>query len=64
MIDIEVVRNILEQLKAFGQERVSLSDLAVYSHYNYQQVKQDLAVLNRYFNVSKSGRSIYISLKG
>jgi len=64
MIDIEVVRNILEQLKAFGQERVSLSDIAMYSHYNYQEAKQSISILSRYFNVSKSGRAVYISLKG
>lgn len=63
MIDVEVIRNILEQLKAMGQERVSLSDLATYTHVNYQQVKRDMAILNNYFNVSKSGRTVYISLK-
>jgi len=63
MIDVEVVRNILEQLKAFGQERVSLSDLAVYSHCNYQQIKQSITVLGKYFNVQRVGRVMYVSLK-
>lgn len=63
MIDVEVIRNILEQLKAMGCRKISLSDLAVYAHVNYQQVKRDMAILNNYFNVSKSGRTVYVSLK-
>jgi len=63
MIDVEVIRNILKQLEAVGQKKVSLSDLAIYTHTNYQQVKQDLAVLNRYFNVQRVGRVMYVSLK-
>ena len=63
MIDVEQIKNILEQLKAIGQKRISLSDLAFYTHLQYNLLKQQLPVLDKYFNVSKSGRAIYISLK-
>jgi len=64
MIDVEVIKNILKQLSAEGQKRVSLSDIAMYSHCNYQEAKQSISILSRYFNVSKSGRAVYVSLKG
>jgi len=63
MIDVEQIKNILEQLKAIGQKRISLSDLAFYTHIPYQQLKNQLAILNNYFLVEKSGRAVYISLK-
>jgi len=63
MLDLEVIRNILKQLEAVGQKKISLSDLAIYSHCNYQQIKKDLAIISKCFNVQQKGRSIYISLK-
>jgi len=62
MIDIEVIENILKQLKEQGQDKISISDLSIYSH--NQQLKQHIPILSRYFNVSKSGRAVYVSLKG
>jgi len=63
MIDIEIIKSILEQLRATGQTKVSLSDLAVYTHSNYQDIKRDLTVIGNYFKVINTSRAIYISLK-
>jgi len=63
MIDVETIYNILKQLEAVGQNKISLSDLAAYTHVQYNLLKQQLQVLDKYFNISRSGRAIYISLK-
>ena len=62
-IDVEVLKNILNQLKAFNQNKMPLSDLNTYMKINSRDVKAQMGLLETNFQVKTEGRRTYISLK-
>ena len=62
-IDVEVLRNILTQLKAYNQNKMPLSDLNTYMKVNSRDVKSQMSLLRNNFQVQTEGRRTYISLR-
>ena len=62
-IDVEVLRNILTQLKAYNQNKMPLSDLNTYMKVNSRDVKSQMSLLRNNFQIKTEGRRTYISLR-
>lgn len=62
-IDVEVLKNILNQLKAFNKTKMPLSDISTYMKINSKDVKAQMELLNTNFQVQNEGRRTYISLR-
>lgn len=62
-IDVEVLKNILNQLKAYNKTKMPLSDISTYMKISSKDVKAQMELLNTNFQVQNEGRRIYVALK-
>ena len=62
-IDIGYLENILKELKAYNQDRLSISDVSVYLKMSVKEIKNNMEILKKNFDVSE-GKRVYLGLRG
>ena len=62
-LDIEYVENVLRELKVYNKDKLSISDLSVYLKMSVKELKAEMSVLKKNFNVSE-GKRVYVGLRG
>lgn len=61
-IDVDVLRNILKQLKAFNKDKISLSDVGFYLKVNSKDVKSQMSLIEKNFTVERVNNRIMVKL--
>ena len=62
-IDIEVLKNILKELKAFNKQNICLSDVGFYLKISHKDIKAQMPLIETNFKVERLNRKVMVGLR-